>query len=136
MNYNSTLLTTVADCDTLLTMANKEKAVLEFRKTSLTMQLENRTGSAFEVQAELASVNAQIAFYSSNIPGMPEGAEKEKFKASLAKYEYRKVLLTQRNANYGAISQLDSEHDIGKIEKQLEENATFIAVITVRKNEL
>jgi hypothetical protein len=136
MNYTSTLLTTVADCDTLLTMANKEKAVLEFRKTSLTMQLENRTGSAFEIQAELASVNAQIAFYSSSIPGMPEGSEKEKFKLNLAKFEYRKIALTQRNANYGVISQLDSEHDIGKIEKQLEENATFIAIITARKNEL
>ena len=49
--YSVTNLTTIADCDVLLTMANKEKADLAFKKLSEERLVTNYSTTSVEIAA-------------------------------------------------------------------------------------
>ncbi len=136
MNYSFTLIKSKADCQSLINIATQGKEDLEFRKLSLERQRRNATMTSIEVETELQSVNAEIAALESVIAGLPEGATKEETIFKKKKLEYKSLLLTERKNNYGVVSLIDKEFDIGCIEKQIEESDVFIAAVTEHMNSL
>lgn len=75
--YTISTLTTVADCDVLLTMANKEKADLEFKKLSEERLVSNYSTAAVEIDAVLQGVIAEITAVDTILSVLPEGATKD-----------------------------------------------------------
>lgn len=136
MNYNSTLLTTVADCDIVLSFANRDKAALLHRKSSLEWQHSSYENNSVELEAELQAVNAQIAALETVIAGLPEGPVKAKSIVDKTKAEYKRFILGEQKNNYGVIALLDKEYDINCVEQEIEATDAFIAEITNRRNEL
>lgn len=136
MNYSFTLIKSKADCDTLINMTNQGIEDLAFRKISLERQRRNATMTSIELETELLSVNAEIAALESVIASLPEGTTKTDTIFKKKKLEYKVLLITERKSNYGVVSLIDKEFDIGCIEKQLEEANAFITAVTEHKNSL
>lgn len=54
MVYSLNKITSQADCDALIQVANKEKDDLQYRKTTVTHQNANFASTAAEVEADLS----------------------------------------------------------------------------------
>ena len=136
MEYTFTILKTKEDCDTVISIAKKEKSDLEFRKEALGRQSVSSAETATEIQVELDLLNTELSYLDSIIASLPEGKLKEENFAKWKKADYRKFLLTNRKHSYGVIAAMDKQYDIGCIEKQIEETDNYISLGTARKNEL
>jgi hypothetical protein len=136
MNYSVSLLTTVADCQSLISIANAEKEGLAYRKTGLERQHESATLTSAEIETELASVDAELNALQTILNSIPEGPTRVETLRKFKKAEYKKFLLEQRKGNYGVMKLLEKEYDIACIEKDITEADAFITAITNRMNEL
>lgn len=131
--YSVTNLTTIADCDVLLTMANKEKADLTFKKLSEERLVTNYSTTAIEIDAVLQGVIAEIAAVDTVLAVLPEGSTKEAEEKRKVRLEYKKFLLENRKESYGAVALLEKELDLERVQKQLDEVDVFIAAVTAHK---
>lgn len=136
MNYSFTLLSTKEDCDTAIAIAKKNKNELEYRKITLEHKKQNSVESAVEIETSLQAVNAEIAALESVIAGLPEGETKKDNISKKTKLEYKKFTLSERKESYGVLALLDTEVDIGCVEKDIAEFDTFITGVNERKNTL
>ena len=135
MNYSFTLLSSKEDCDAMISMAAKNKAPLEYKKLILQHKKEISTGNAVEIQTDLQSVNAEIAALETVISTLPEGDTKKYNMSKKVKLEFKRFTLGERKESYGVLSLLDTEIDIGCIDKDIEEIDAFIAGVNNRKSE-
>ncbi len=131
--YSVTNLTTVADCDVLLTMANKEKADLTFKKLSEERLVTNYRTTSVEIDAVLQGVISEIAAVNSILAVLPEGSTKESEEKRKVRLEYKKFLLENRKESYGAVALLEKELDLERVNKQLDEVNLFIDAVTAHK---
>lgn len=131
--YSVTNLSTIADCDVLLTMANKEKADLTFKKLSEERLVTNYSTTAIEIDAVLQGVIAEIAAVDTVLAVLPEGSTKEAEEKRKVRLEYKKFLLENRKESYGAVALLEKELDLERVQKQLDEVDVFIAAVTAHK---
>jgi hypothetical protein len=136
MNYSVSLLTTKPDCQAVLDLANESMADFNFRKISLTRQKENSSGTAVNIEADLAEVTAELAGLQIALDSLPEGPYKQETLGKFKKADTKKFLLEQRKENYGVINQVGKEFDIACVEKSIIENQVYIDALTVRLNEL
>lgn len=136
MNYTVSLLTTEADCQALIDIAQSEKDGLNYRKTGLQRQRQTATLTSAEIESELASVIIEIDALQSVLNSLPEGPTKAETLRKYKKAEYKKFLLEQRKGNYGVMSLLEKEYDIACIEKDIEEADAFITAVTDRMHNL
>jgi hypothetical protein len=133
MTYSVNQLATVAECDAVLAIANKEKSDLQWRQQSIQRRQASYTESSVEIAAELAAVNAELAAYTNILAGLPEGPAKEETEVRKRKLEYRQFLLTDRQDDYGSVALLEKEMELGQLEKQIAEVDVFIAAVAARK---
>ena len=131
--YTVSNLTTIADCDVLLTMANKEKADLVFKKLSEERLVTNYSTTSVEIDAVLQGVLAEISAVDTIIVTLPEGATKENEEKRKVRLEYKKFLLENRKESYGAVALLEKELDLERVNKQLDEVNLFIDAVTAHK---
>ncbi len=131
--YSVTNLTTITDCDVLLTMANKEKADLTFKKLSEERLVTNYSTTSVEIDAVLQGVIAEIAAVDSILVVLPEGPTKDSEEKRKVRLEYKKFLLENRKESYGAVALLEKELDLERVNKQLDEVNLFIDAVTTHK---
>lgn len=131
--YSVTNLTTIADCDVLLTMANKEKADLAFKKLSEERLVTNYSTTSVEIDAILQGVIAEIAAVDSILAVLPNGPTKDSEEKRKVRLEYKKFLLENRKESYGAVALLEKELDLERVNKQLDEVNLFIDAVTAHK---
>ena len=131
--YTVSNLTTIADCDVLLTMANKEKADWVFKKLSEERLVTNYSTTSVEIDAVLQGVLAEISAVDTIIATLPEGATKENEEKRKVRLEYKKFLLENRKESYGAVALLEKELDLERVNKQLDEVNLFIDAVTAHK---
>ncbi|WP_396153039.1 hypothetical protein [Flavobacterium sp.] len=84
--YSVSNLTTVADCDVLLGMAQKEKSDLNFKKLSEERLVTNYSNTAVEIDAILQGVIAEIAAVDTVLAVLPEGPALPRMPKKNAKY--------------------------------------------------
>jgi hypothetical protein len=133
MAYSTNKLTTVAECDKVLDLAKREKAVLDYKLTGLAIDTDENQRSNAQLTADLLSVNAQVTAFKAAFDSLPEGAEKTEMGSKLRKLNDRKENLEERAAKVGTTGLLLTEMERGMLEKQAEELGVFIAAVTARK---
>lgn len=131
--YSTSKITDVADCDLLLSMANKEKADLDFKKLSEQRQQTTYSENAVEIDAELQLVDAEISATQTIINSIPNGETKDDAVKKLTKLQYRKFLAEIRKENYGVVALLQKEMDLARLSLELSEVDKFIVEINTRK---
>jgi hypothetical protein len=133
MSYSISGLTTVVDCDVLLTWAGREKADLEFKKLSEERLTTRYATTSVEVEAILQGVLVELSAVDTIISVLPDGPTKEDEIKKKVKLEYKKFLLENRKESYGAVALLEKQMDLARVEKELEEVNAFITIITDHK---
>jgi len=107
MSYTVAKITTIEDCDLLLSLAAKEKADLTFKRLSEERLTLNYSETAVEIDADLQSVNTEITATETIIATLPDGTSKEEAVKKKTKLEYKKFLLNNRKENYGSLALLE-----------------------------
>ncbi len=135
-NYSVMQLTSVSDCDAVLTIATKEKQDLEWKKLLLERQKTQYSDQSVSITAELASKKAEVEVLDSIIAGLPEGNLKEENQNKKVRAEYSIFLLENRRNNYGNVALLEKELDLQRVERELTETNAFIAEVEEHKSTL
>jgi hypothetical protein len=136
MNYSISNLTLAADCDVLLSWAEKEKADLAFKRLSEERLTTRFAGTSIEVEAILQGVLVELTAIETVINVLPNGPTKDEEIKKKVKLEYKKFLLENRKESYGAVALLEKELDLARVEQELAEVSAFIAAINARKETL
>lgn len=136
MSYTLTSLSTKADCIALLTIANREKEGMVYKKSGLQRQSQTATLTAMEISASLAAVTAELEALESILLNLPAGPTYDENVVRKTKAEYKKFLLEQRSGNYGPIALVEKEYDMACIDKTIEETDAFIEALETRREEL
>lgn len=133
MNYSVQNLTQVADCDVLLSLAQKEKADLTFRKLSVERLTDRYAETSVEVATQLQGVIAELAAVDSYIAILPDGPIKDEAVDKKTRLEYKKFLLEGRVESYGVVALLEKQMDLGRVEQEIAEVDAFVAAVEARK---
>jgi hypothetical protein len=131
--YAVSNLTTIADCDVLLNMANKEKADLNFKKLSDERLVNNYSSTSVEISVILQGIVAEISAVTTVLNVLPNGPTKDAEEKRKVRLEYKKFLLETRKESYGAVALLEKQLDLERIIKQIGEVDAFILAITNHK---
>ena len=131
--YSLNKITTVADCNVLLTWAEKEKSDLTFKQISVERVTVNYSSTSIEIDAVLQGVLAEINATATIIASLPEGPTKEDLEKKKTRLEYKKFLLENRKESYGSVALLEKELDLERINKELDEVEAFIGTVTTHK---
>ncbi|RYG33044.1 MAG: hypothetical protein EOO01_33610 [Chitinophagaceae bacterium] len=132
MPYSLNNVSTVADCNVLLSMAAKEMADLEFKRISTERLTTRFAETSISVAAELQGVTAEISATDTIISILPEGPAKEDAVDKKTRLEYRKFLLESRAANYGVTALLEKEMDLSRVRQEIGEVELFVAEVEAR----
>jgi hypothetical protein len=136
MGFSTNLISTVADCDLLLSLAAKEKSDLDFRKLSLERQRSSYAETAVETEAELQAVTAELTALAGIIASLPNGELKDENVTKQKKLELKQYLLTEKKDNYGAVALLAKEFDQARLDKELQAAEEFSAALEERRTSL
>jgi len=136
MTYSVAQITTIEDCDLLLSLAVRERADQNFRELSEERRKVNYSETSLEFDAELLSVNTEIAATGTVIDALPLGKTEDEAVVKKTKLEYRLFLLTNRKVRFGVLALLEKELDLNRVTVEIAEIDAFIAAVTTRKEEL
>jgi hypothetical protein len=131
--YSLNKITTVADCNVLLTWAEKEKSDLTFKQLSVERVTVNYGSTSIEIDAVLQGVNIELNANQAVFATLPEGPSKEEMEKKIKRLEYKKFLLENRKESYGSVALLEKELDLERINKELDEVDVFITTVTAHK---
>jgi len=135
-NYPVGNLSSIEDCDAMLSIADKEQKDLDWKKLSLQRQKEQYTSSAFVNSTELATKTAELSTLDTLIAGLPEGLTKTEMIKKRTAVWYRVFLLENRQTSFGDVALLEKEYELNKVQNDLDETALLIAQVTARKDSL
>ncbi len=136
MNYSVNKITTLADCDALINLANGERKDLEFKKLQQERAYESVASGSEGVDGEIAAVSSEITGVEMAIANMTDGPIKKEFESRLVKLRHKLYLLEERRERYGVLALVEKEYEINSIEQQLAENVAYLAALTNRKAEI
>lgn len=132
MNYSISNLTLVADCNSLLAWAAREKADLNYKKITIERVSQKYAETSVGLDAEIQGVIAEIAANDTIISVLPEGPTKEEALDKKVRLEYKKFVLENRKESYGTVALLQKESELGRIDQQIVEVDAFVAAIEAR----
>lgn len=136
MEINTSLLTTVAECDSALDNLNAEKTQVERRLRNLGESLESRSATTIEVGQGIASVQAVIAGYEAALQVMTDEKAKRDLELKVEREETRLKALQNRQASYNAVSVLQNEVDYNQLEAQIPVLDDAISKVELQKASL
>ena len=136
MSYSFNSITTVADCDALLLLANREKSEITYAIDTITRRINSITTSAAELTADVATVTAKIATQDTIISSLPDGEAKEEAITEKMGLEYRLRVLNDRIDNYGAVALLRRENELEVQNAALDRQEIFITEIQNRRAQI
>src|SRR5215203_3727427 len=133
MSYSTNKITSIADCDLLISMAAKDKANLDFKILSDERQKILYSDNSVEIDADLQATLAELAATETIINTLPDGPTREDAGKRKIKLEYRQFLLEERKESHGTVALLEKELDLARLALELSEVNTFIAEVTAKK---
>jgi hypothetical protein len=131
--YSLNKINTVADCNVLLTWAEKEKSDLTFKQLSVERVAVNYSSTSIEIDAVLQGVVAELTAIETIISTLAEGPTKDDLVKKKTRLEYKRFLLENRKESYGSVALLEKELDLERINKELDEVDVFITTVTAHK---
>jgi len=136
MDYSVARLGTAAECDLALDSADEIKEELEFEQLVLERESSTRSRSAIQLDADLASTNAQIQAFEAARDAISDPAEKAAFDSRIRRLNDRKDNLEERKAKSGSAALLNNELERARIASQILEIDTYKVAVTDRKTAL
>ena len=132
MAFSVNLLTTIAQCDSLLTTKQRERTGMVNRLNNLQFQLDNWNDST-SAAAELAATQTLITSLTPIVATLPDGDDKRRNQNQLNRYETRVNNLISKVENYGVMALLEKELDRDTLTGDIATLDTFVAAVTTRR---
>jgi hypothetical protein len=101
MNYSLALLTTRAQCDAVLAIANEKLKTLSFRDVENDFRVDNTTDTAKGLSDELSGLNTYITAITPVVAGMTAGKERTALADELRRKTDRRDTLVSRQGKVG-----------------------------------
>jgi len=136
MNYSLEKITTVAACDALLEVANKDKESLERRRRNLDESIDTFDERTHDYGTELQSVVTLLDTYSSAYDALPEGKNKMTIFLEIKRLEARKAQLDKSVVGYNVSSLIGKQVDYNLLDNQVPVINAYIAAIQARRTAL
>lgn len=136
MDYTLTAITSVADCDALLQIADIDQQELNYKKIQQDRAYSLTSSGSSGVEAQLTATISEITGLEAAVANLPEGPAKQNLVDRIADLQHKKYLLEKRKRRYGSLAMLQKQFDISCIERQLAESVSFIDAVTRRKADL
>lgn len=133
MNYSISSLMQVADCDSLVAWAVREKADLNYKKITIERVSQKYSENSIGLDAEIQGVIAELAATETIIAALPDGPSREKAMDKKVTLEFRRFVLENRRENFGVVALLQKESELGRIDQQIEEVDAFLAAVEARR---
>ncbi|MDJ1495157.1 hypothetical protein QNI19_19615 [Cytophagaceae bacterium DM2B3-1] len=133
MALTLTLLTSKADCDKVLDDLSDLKGELEYKQISLTRSRDNASDRASDIEATLASAQAEVDSLTAIIAVLPEGSTKTEMETRKVKAEYKLFTAEQRKLQYGTTAVILYESQLDEIEQRLSVIDGSMSSITTHK---
>lgn len=133
MDYSVDLLTTTAECDSALELAESRLRVLRQRESAASYQRENKELGATELSAELAGLTAEIDFLTPLIASLPASEVRNKRADALRRATDRHDELVSRRGAVGPLALLTRELEQGETTARITELEAFKAAIAARR---
>ena len=136
MVYSLEKITKVAECDTLLAVATKDREILDNRRRNLLTTVNSFDERTTDIGVELISLEARVATYTALYNALPEGKEKLTAELELKRAQTRKVLLSRQEIGYNVFSLLDKQVDYTHLESQVANADAYIAAVRAKRTAL
>jgi hypothetical protein len=136
MNYSTTNLSSASECDALLSLANRDKENLLYRRSNLNYRKSQVLASSADFEADYAEVVNDLQSLTTSLLTFPEGKRKEEMITDKMALEVKLRVMNERKDNYGIIGILQREYDLAVIDESIAETDAFIAAIDTRKAQL
>ena len=135
MTFSVNRLTTVVQCDTLLTAKQRERTGLANRLSNIQFQITNWDETA-DPAAELATTQSLITGLTPIIDAMADGDDKRRNQNILNRYETRANNLIGKVENHGVLALLEKEQDRDTVTGDIAVVDALIAAVTIRRAEI
>jgi hypothetical protein len=136
MDYSLEKITTVAMCDTLLEVAEKDRESLERRRRNQQESIGNFDERTTEIGTELISVQARLETYTALFQALPEGKDKITADLEVKRMQTRKALLNKSVIGYNVFALLDKQVDYNHLVSQVANADAYIAAVQAKKTAL
>ena len=136
MTYSLNQITTKADCDALIALANIDLDMLNHSRYMENRQYGTVSAGAASIDAELQAVIAEKTGLESILATLPDGPSKAQMDTRIFKLGYKKRLLEERRGKTGSLALLQKEYALSCIDKEIAENDSYITALKSRKDEL
>lgn len=136
MSYSFNSITTVADCDKLLLLANNEKSDIMYSIDTITRRINSITTGAADLTEDIATAQGKLATAEAIIANVPDGETKENAITDRMKQEVRLRELNDRIENYGVVSLLQRENELQVQSAALDRQEIFITEIQNRRSQI
>ncbi len=133
MSYPTAALTTVGQCDEMITLLNKQKRVMLRSKDDLVDRQDYIEGSAAGFDAEYASVIAELSNIDELIDVLPEGDGKTYHQGRKSRLVSRKNRLEKLKLDYAVSAKFQRALDIAGINEKVTETDEVLALVEARK---
>ncbi|MDJ1468671.1 hypothetical protein [Xanthocytophaga flava] len=133
MALTLTLLTTKADCNKVLDQLSDLKSDLEYKQIATTRNRDNASDRASDIEATLASAEAEVDSLTAIIAVLPEGTTKTEMETRKVKAEYKLFTAQQRKLQYGTTAVVLRESELDEIEQRLSVIDGSMSAITNHK---
>jgi hypothetical protein len=127
--YSISKIIQTADCDVLLSWAEKEKADLSFKRLSEERLTTKYATTSVKVDTVLQGVLVELSAIETIIEVLPDGPTKDDEIKKRVKLEYKKFLLETRKESYGAVALLEKQLDLARLNQEIAEVDVFIGVV-------
>ncbi|RTQ48827.1 hypothetical protein EJV47_14600 [Hymenobacter gummosus] len=133
MVYSLSLLTTRAQCDAVLAVANEKLKVLSFRDIETDYRADNTSATARGLHGELDGLNKYIATMTPVLDTLDPGKERDEQANTLRRKTDRRDELLSRQGKVGGEKLLVQELEQALLEPQLPILQQFIADVTAHR---
>lgn len=133
MVFSINNLTTVGECDGVLTIANQEKKELQTQYANLDLRQDRTDNSAQRNQAALSASQAELAGINAAIPAITDPVVLKEYNNRKTRLENRIENLQLTLGDRGAVATLKLEMDLAQVQASIDVTQDFINQVTARR---
>lgn len=134
--YNLELITSAADADQLLRMAQREKRSMYVRRESLSLRNENASEDGAERAADQSALEAELQSLNAMIENLPEGTRKQEEITNRMAVEVKLRRLLQGSNGKDPVSIVERTFDVDRFDRDIAGIEAFVTAVEARKAEL
>jgi hypothetical protein len=134
--FNLELITSAADADQLLRIAQREKRSIYVRRENLSLRNENASENGAERSADIVAAQAELQSLNTVIDSLPEGERKQEEITNRMAVELRLRRLTRGGDGNDPVSIVERAFDVNRFDRDITGIEEFVAAVEARKLEL